>query len=77
MPCILGEAENVKNPPSVGLVVMLLLLPMLLIFLNTGLGTLAESGAVSRRYASWGWFELLRAIGETPIALTITLIVPR
>ena len=75
VPTILGEAENVKNPPSVGLVIMLLLLPMLLIFLNTGLGTLAESGAVSEDTAGQGWFELLRAIGETPIALTITLII--
>lgn len=75
VPSILGEAENVKNPPSVGLVIMLLLLPMLLIFLNTGLGTLAKSGAVSEDAAGQGWYELLRAIGETPIALTITLII--
>ncbi|MEX3600737.1 MAG: permease [Kocuria rhizophila] len=75
VPSILGEAENVKNPPSVGLVIMLLLLPMLLIFLNTGLGTLANSGAVSEDTAGRGWYELLRAIGETPIALTITLII--
>ena len=75
VPNILGEAEDVKNPPSVGLVIMLLLLPMLLIFLNTGLGTLANSGAVSEDTAGQGWFELLRAIGETPIALTITLII--
>lgn len=75
VPSILGEAENVKNPPSVGLVIMLLLLPMLLIFLNTGLGTLANSGAVSEDTAGRGWYELLRAIGETPIALTITLVI--
>lgn len=75
VPSILGEAENVKNPPSVGLVVTLLLLPMLLIFLNTGLGTLAKSGAVSEEAAGQGWYELLRALGETPIALTITLII--
>ncbi|MDO5367998.1 GntP family permease, partial [Kocuria sp.] len=53
----------------------LLLLPMLLIFLNTGLGTLAKSGAVSEEAAGQGWYELLRALGETPIALTITLII--
>ncbi|WP_431814211.1 GntP family permease [Kocuria sp. cx-455] len=75
VPSILGEAENVKNPPAVGLVVTLLLLPMLLIFLNTGLGTLANSGAVSEEAAGQGWYELLRALGETPIALTITLII--
>ena len=75
VPDILGEAEEVDNPPSVGKVVMVLLLPMVLIFLNTGLGTLAESGAVSEAVSGQVWFELLRAIGETPVALTITLVV--
>ncbi|MDT0120425.1 GntP family permease [Kocuria sp. PD6] len=75
VPAILGQAEDVRNPPAVGIVVAMLLLPMLLIFLNTGLGTLAKSGAVSEETSSQAWFELLRAIGETPIALTLTLII--
>lgn len=75
VPAILGQAEDVRNPPAVGTVVAMLLLPMLLIFLNTGLGTLAKSGAVSEDTSSQLWFELLRAIGETPIALTLTLII--
>ena len=75
VPAILGQAEDVRNPPAVGTVVAMLLLPMLLIFLNTGLGTLAKSGAVSEETSSQAWFELLRAIGETPIALTLTLII--
>ena len=75
VPAILGQAEDVRNPPAVGSVVAMLLLPMLLIFLNTGLGTLAKSGAVSEETSSQLWFELLRAIGETPIALTLTLII--
>ncbi|WP_098054235.1 GntP family permease [Kocuria marina] len=75
VPAILGQAEDVHNPPAVGIVVAMLLLPMLLIFLNTGLGTLAKSGAVSEETSSQAWFELLRAIGETPIALTLTLII--
>ncbi|KHE75574.1 permease [Kocuria marina] len=75
VPAILGQAEDVRNPPAVGTVVAMLLLPMLLIFLNTGLGTLAKSGAVSEETSSRLWFELLRAIGETPIALTLTLII--
>lgn len=75
VPAILGQAEDVRNPPAVGAVVAMLLLPMLLIFLNTGLGTLAKSGAVSEETSSQAWFELLRAIGETPIALTLTLII--
>ena len=75
VPAILGQAEDVRNPPAVGTVVAMLLLPMLLIFLNTGLGTLAKSGAVPEETSSQVWFELLRAIGETPIALTLTLII--
>ncbi|WP_270257259.1 GntP family permease [Kocuria marina] len=75
VPAILGQAEDVRNPPAVGTVVAMLLLPMLLIFLNTGLGTLAKSGVVSEETSSQLWFELLRAIGETPIALTLTLII--
>ncbi|MDN5630667.1 GntP family permease [Glutamicibacter protophormiae] len=75
VPTILGKAEDVSNPPSVGAVVSMLLLPMVLIFLNTGLGTLAKSGVVSEETSSQTWYELLRALGETPIALTITLIV--
>ncbi|MGK4219023.1 GntP family permease [Kocuria marina] len=75
VPAILGKAEDVRNPPAVGTVVAMLLLPMLLIFLNTGLGTLAKSGAVSEETSKQLWFELLRAIGETPIALTLTLII--
>ena len=75
VPAILGQAEDVRNPPAVGTVVAMLLLPMLLIFLNPGLGTLAKSGAVSEETSSQAWFELLRAIGETPIALTLTLII--
>ena len=55
---ILGRAEDVANPPAVGSVVGILLLPMLLIFLNTGLGTLAKSGAVSEETASQTWFQL-------------------
>lgn len=75
VPDILGEAEDVENPPAVGNVVMILLLPMVLIFLNTGLGTLATSGAVPESVSGQFWYQLLRAIGETPVALTITLVV--
>ncbi len=59
-------------PPSFGTVVGLLLLPLVLIFLNTGLTTLATAGAVEE--SSF----LVRAgqlLGATPVALLITVLV--
>jgi gluconate:H+ symporter, GntP family len=59
-------------PPRFGTVVGLLLLPLVLIFLNTGLSTLATAGAVDE-----GSF-VVRAgqlLGATPVALLITVLV--
>lgn len=58
--------------PAFGTVVALLLLPLVLILLNTGLNTLATVGAVPEDAT---WVVSLRLIGETPIALLITLLV--
>ncbi len=58
--------------PSAGLVVALLLLPLLLIFMNTGLDFARAQEWVSKDAA---WFQLLRAIGSTPIALLISVLV--
>ncbi|MDP5181991.1 gluconate:H+ symporter [Blastococcus sp. BMG 814] len=59
-------------PPSFGTVVSLLLLPMVLIFLNTGLTTLATNGTVDEESLVVRWGQL---IGATPIALLITVLV--
>ncbi|MEX5717025.1 GntP family permease [Geodermatophilus maliterrae] len=59
-------------PPRFGTVVGILLLPLVLIFLNTGLSTLATAGAVDE-----GSF-LVRAgqlVGATPVALLVTVLV--
>jgi H+/gluconate symporter-like permease len=74
VPTILGtvEAEARKSPPEFGTVLMVLLLPLGLIFLNTGLGTLATAGAVDGDAV---WVQLLRMIGQTPVALLITVLV--
>ena len=45
-----------------------MLIPMLLIFMNTGLATLISEKVVS---ADEGWVQVLRMIGSTPIALLI------
>ncbi|MGY1988178.1 GntP family permease [Blastococcus sp. SYSU DS0669] len=59
-------------PPRFATVITLLLLPMVLIFLNTGLSTLAAEGVVDEDSALVRWGQLL---GATPIALLITVLV--
>ncbi|PRX97386.1 GntP family permease [Allonocardiopsis opalescens] len=67
-----GEAEGARRLPSFGTVLFILLLPMLLIFLNTGLNALSVAGVVDgERF----WVQALRAVGETPVALLITTLV--
>ena len=55
--------------PSFGLVLTILLLPMVLIFIDTGLNTLSTIGTVD---GDATWVAALRIIGKTPIALLIT-----
>jgi gluconate:H+ symporter, GntP family len=77
VPEILGHAdkEHEAHPPKFGTVVGVLLLPLVLIFINTGLNTLNAAGALGEDAADQPWFQVLRAIGETPVALLITLLV--
>lgn len=74
VPQILGVTEDRQDriPPSFGTVLLVLLLPLGLIFLNTGLATLASMGTVD---GDAGWVTVIRLIGQTPVALLITLIV--
>jgi len=58
--------------PRFSTVLILLLLPLVLIFLNTGLGTLATSGVVD---GDSTLVQALQLVGETPIALLITLLI--
>ena len=77
VPALLGEldSEGEKNPPKFGTVVTVLMLPLILIFLNTGLNTLASAGVISAEETEQPWFNLLRTLGETPVALLISLLV--
>ncbi|MGR2770263.1 GntP family permease [Photobacterium ganghwense] len=61
-----------KNKPSFKVVMGILLLPLVLIFMNTGLNTLAVIGTVN---SDAGWVNVLQMLGKTPIALLITLLV--
>jgi GntP family gluconate:H+ symporter len=75
VPDILRDAEPAagrepasppQGPPSLRSVLFVLLLPLGLIFLNTGLSTLATADVVD---AENGLVEFLVLIGQTPIAL--------
>ena len=74
VPALLGSAEDedVEDPPAFRTVLLVLLLPLLLIFINTGLDLAAAAGAVSRDDT---WVAVLRTIGSTPIALLISVLV--
>lgn len=66
-----GSAESeFRSTPKLGTIFFLLLLPLVLIFLNTGLNMLATAGVVSLED---NWVQVLRTLGETPVALLITV----
>lgn len=69
-----GAADHDSSiaPPSFGAVLSVLLLPLVLIFLNTGMTTLATMGIVAKDDT---WVSILRMIGQTPVALLISLLV--
>ncbi|CAA9400634.1 GntP family permease [uncultured Nocardioides sp.] len=65
------EQEGRRGPlPSFGLVLLVLLLPLLLIALNTVFTTLIQGGTLEEAT----WIDALVFIGQTPIALLITLL---
>ena len=74
VPAIFGDidADQPSNPPKPSTIIMILLLPMFLIFLNTGLTTLISAGAVSGENT---WVQLLILLGNSAVALLITVIV--
>ncbi|WP_346922079.1 GntP family permease [Glutamicibacter creatinolyticus] len=65
------DKDDFKSSPSVGTVFSLLLLPLVLIFLNTGLNMLGTAGVVDPEAM---WVQWLRLLGETPVALMISVL---
>lgn len=65
------ESEEIPpdKRPAFGTVLLVLLLPLVLIFLNTGLSTLGQSGVID---GDNPLVSALMVIGETPIALLIS-----
>lgn len=66
-----GGGEASAEPPSFGTVVTLLLIPLVLISMNTVLTTLVTAGTLAE---GTGWVEALQLIGQTPMALLIALL---
>ena len=64
-------ADEFASAPKLRTIVFLLALPLVLIFLNTGLNALATAGVVSLEN---GLVQSLRLLGETPVALLITVL---
>ncbi|WP_134772053.1 GntP family permease [Ornithinimicrobium flavum] len=66
-----GTAVRTRAP-AFGVVLVLLMLPFLLIALNTVVGTLRTDGRIADDAA---WASGLQLIGQTPVALLITVVV--
>ena len=75
VPAIFGalDDDQPKNPPKVSTVVAMLLLPLVLIFMNTGLDYLNATGVVSADEQTW--VQVLTVIGSSPVALLISVLV--
>ncbi|PPF83859.1 GntP family permease [Pseudoclavibacter sp. RFBJ3] len=73
VPALFGDLDEdqPKNPPKVSTIILLLLLPMVLIFLNTGISALASAGVVDGD-AIWAQAAVL--LGNSPIALLIAVV---
>ncbi|MFD2796071.1 GntP family permease [Promicromonospora vindobonensis] len=65
-------ATATQAPPRFGTVLLILLLPLVLISLNTVVSTLITAGAIAEDAV---WANTLTLIGQTPIALLITVLV--
>ncbi|WP_061013696.1 GntP family permease [Photobacterium leiognathi] len=65
------EVIDENNLPKFSTVLAILLMPLVLIFMDTGLHTLTVMGVVDGQDT---WVNVLRMLGKTPIALMITLL---
>ncbi|UXN07632.1 GntP family permease [Bartonella sp. HY761] len=66
-----GKEIEYKNPPSAATIVVVLLIPLVIIFMNTGLTTLKSAGVIE---GTGYWFGVLTTIGSTPVALLIAVL---
>jgi GntP family gluconate:H+ symporter len=75
VPALFGSIDDDQptNPPKVSTVIWMLLLPLVLIFMNTGLDALDAAGVVNSE--EQGWVQVLTVIGSSPVALLISVLV--
>ncbi len=66
-----GDDRPAAAPPAFGTVLSLLLIPLVLISFNTVLTTLVTNGTLEEGQA---WVEFLQLLGNTPVALLISLL---
>ncbi|WP_254395542.1 GntP family permease [Streptomyces sp. AC512_CC834] len=66
-----SESSPAHRPPSFGTVLLLLLVPLVLISFDTVLDTLVTAGALDE---GQGWANFLGLLGNTPVALMITVL---
>lgn len=66
------KEESPQNPAKPGTVVCMLLLPILLIFMNTGMQMAVSAGWTS---GDSSWASIFSVLGATPIALLISTVV--
>ncbi|GAA2171795.1 GntP family permease [Agrococcus versicolor] len=69
------DVEAFRSNPSVGRILLLLLLPLVLILLNTSLNMAASVQPDPDAFRAEPWVAILRSLGETPVALLITVFV--
>ena len=67
-----NEFADFRSSPKLSTVLVILALPLVLIFLNTGLNFAGEAGWIDAEATP---ITVLRMLGETPIALLITVFV--
>jgi GntP family gluconate:H+ symporter len=75
VPALFGaiDDDQPSNPPRFSTVVSMLLLPLVLIFMNTGLDYMNAAGVVNADEQSW--VQVLTALGSSPVALLISVLV--
>ncbi|TDP78108.1 GntP family gluconate:H+ symporter [Brachybacterium sp. AG952] len=71
VPALLGEPREVPvgERPAFGAILLVLLMPLVLIFFNTGLSTMEASGSVSDQNVL---YQLSRLVGATPVAMSLS-----
>lgn len=73
VPALFGDAnEEHPNPPPVGTVIAVMALPLILIFMNTGLEALGTVGVIDSEAV---WVQVLVMLGSSGVALLISVLV--